>query len=437
MNEMMSCKRIFLFGLVLFVLLGSLCVVLVDAEPSWVLWSQTYGGTEDDGQFHLVYVVETPDGGFAVASNTESFGAGSSDFWLIKTDASGNMEWNKTYGGTEFDVVYSLILTSDGGFALAGLTGSFGTGNVDFWLVKTDSFGYLEWNQTYGGKGSDIAYSLVETSDGGYALAGYSGSFGAGESDFWLVKADHYGNLEWNQTYGGANGDVAYSLVETSDGGFALVGFTTSLGGDDADFWLVKTDESGNLEWSNLFGGEKADMAESLAQTSDGGYALVGTTESFASGWKECWLIKTDDHGNKEWDKTYGEENSDWAHSLILTSDGGFAIAGESDSFGAGGYDFWLIKTDSSGNIEWSRTYGGPERDSAESVIQTSDGGYVLAGLTQSYGLVGSDLNLKSDIWLVRTTEQGIPEFPSWTLLPLLIAATLVAIIYRKKLHNT
>ena len=168
----MSKTSVCLSGLVLFVLFGSLYVGLVDAEPSWVLWSQTYGGTDNDGEFHLVYVVETSDGGFAVAGNTESFGAGSSDFWLIKTDSDGNMEWNKTYGGADFDVLFSLILTSDGGFALAGLTGSFGVGNVDFWLVKTNSFGTLEWNQTYGGTESDNAYSLVETSDGALAILG-------------------------------------------------------------------------------------------------------------------------------------------------------------------------------------------------------------------------------------------------------------------------
>jgi len=419
----MLSKRLFLSSIVLFVLLSSSFIVLVNAEPSWVMWSQTYGGTEDDGDFHLVYVVETSDGGYAVAGNTESFGAGSSDFWLIKIDASGNMEWNKTYGGAEFDVPYSLILTSDGGFALAGLTSSFVAGNFNFWLVKTDSHGNMLWNKTYG---QGIASSLVETSDGGYALAG-------GDR---LVKTDRYGNLEWNKTHGGANGDYSDSLVQTSDGGFTLAGFTTSLGGDDADFWLVKTDESGNMEWSRVFGGEKADMAESIVQTSDGGYALVGTTESFASGWKECWLIKTDDLGNIEWEKTYGGGDADWGHSLIVTSDGGFALVGESNSFGAGGYDFWLVKTDGSGNIEWSRTYGGPEWDSAESLVQTSDGGYVLAGFTHSFGLVGSDLYLRSDIWLVRTNEQGIPEFPSSIILPLLIAITLVAVIYRKRLHK-
>jgi hypothetical protein len=409
-------------------------VVLVGAEPSWIEWSKTYGGLEDDGAFHLVYVVETSDGGFTVASNTESFGAGNFDFWLIKTDAYGNMEWNQTYGGTDFDVAFSLVQTSDGGYALAGQTKSFGAGNFDFWLIKTDAYGNMEWNQTYGGEHSDLAYSLVETSDGGYALAGgISASSGEG-SDFWLVKTDAEGTMQWNQTYGGEKNEGAYSLIETFDGGYALCGYTTSFGGDDADFWLVKTDASGNMEWNQIFGGEKTDMSESVVQTSDGGYALVGTTESFASGWKECWLIKTDILGSIEWDRTYGGENADWGHSLIITSDGGFAIAGESDSFGAGGYDFWLVKTDELGFIEWSRTYGGPERDSAESLVQTSDGGYVLAGFTLSFGYVGSDIYLESDIWLVKTDEQGIPEFPSWTSMFFILTVFLIALaIYKSR----
>jgi len=403
-------------------------IVLVNAEPSWVMWSQTYGGTADDGTFHLVYLVETSDGGYAIAGNTYSFGAGKSDFWLVKTDSNGNLRWNQTYGGAEFDHVYSLVETYDGGFALAGLTGSFGGGNFDFWLVKTDSFGNVEWNQTYGGTKSDIAYSVIETSDRGFALAGYTMSFGVEESDFWLVKTDVSGNMEWNQKYGGEKSDIATSLIETSDGGFALIGNTLSFGFGDGDFWLVKTDMAGNMEWNWTYGGTGYDYASSLAQTSDGGYALAGDTHSFGAGDADFWLIKTDASGNMEWNRTYGEANADSAHSLVLTSDGGFALAGETDSFGAGGFDFWLVKTDGSGNIEWSRTYGGAESDNANSLVQTSDGGYALAGNTQSFGAGGYDL------WLVRTNEQGIPEFPSWSILPLLFAAALTVITCKKRL---
>ena len=163
---------------------------------------------------------------------------------IIRVGASSGM-WNQTYGGASFDGAYALVETSDGGFALTGSTDSFGAGNADFWLVKTDASGNMEWNQTYGGAENDGAYALVETSDGGFALTGFTDSFGAGDVDFWLVKTDGSGNVEWNQTYGGASFDGAYALVETSDGGFALTGETDSFGAGDTDFWLVKTDENG------------------------------------------------------------------------------------------------------------------------------------------------------------------------------------------------
>ena len=153
--------------------------------------------------------------------------------------------WSQTYGGTEKDGALSLVQTSDGGYAMVGYTCSFGAGEDDFWLIKTDEAGNMEWNRTYGGTGSDIAISLIETSDGGYALVGYTESFGAGSDDFWFVKTDSSGNMQWNRTYGGTKGDYAFSLVETSDGGYAIAGYTFSVGAVNSDLWLVKTDEQG------------------------------------------------------------------------------------------------------------------------------------------------------------------------------------------------
>ncbi len=356
----------------LFVLISSL-IVLVNAEPSWIIWSQTYGGADDDA---LVYLVETSDGGYALFGNTYSFGAGDSDFWLVKTDESGNIEWNQTYGGENSDIACSFVQTTDGGYALACNTRSFGAGDYDFWLVKTDDAGNMEWNQTYGGIGRDIAHSLIKTSDGGYALVGDTNSFGVGSLDFWLVKTDESGNMEWNRTYGGEDSDIAYSLIETSDGGLALAGFTIPSGYQYSDFWLVKTDVNGNMVWNKTYGGPSEDVANSLIQTSDGGFALVGNTRPFVGGF----------------------------------------------------YDFWFVKTDNAGNIQWNRTYGGENSDNANSLVQTSDGGYLLAGETNSFD-VG-----EGDFWLIKTDEQGIPEFPSWIILPLFLTATLAVIIYRKKL---
>ena len=387
----MPSKKLFLASIVLFVLVSFPLISSVGA--SLEMWSQTYGGTSSD---EAEAMVQTSDGGYAIAGYTRSFGAGSYDFWLVKTDEHGNMEWNKTYGGAGNELAYALVETSDGGYALTG-SGLF---------VKTDGYGNVEWNQTYGG------VSLIETSDGGYAIAGSK------NDDFSLVKIDAYGNMEWNQTYGGAEVECAHSLVETSDGGFALAGGT--IVSNDAGyrawrFWLVKTDENGNMLWNQTYGIAN-DRAYSLVRTSDGGFALAGTTyiwdpATLGAGNYDFWLVKTDEYGNMEWNRTY----SGWrAYALVETSDGGFALAGGSR----------LVKTDAYGNMEWNRTYGGV----AYALVEKSDGGYALAG----YAPIGAGTY---DFWLAKTDEHGvIPEFPSWAVLPLLITATLVAILYKKRL---
>jgi hypothetical protein len=250
----MQRRTLFLSGMVLF---GLICFPLTNSvKASLEMLNQTYGETTADYAFSLV---ATSDGGFALAGSTQpstiELLLKPADFWLVKTDANGVVEWNRTYGGAKEDYARSLVETSDGGYALAGDTKSFGAGYADFWLVKTDAYGNMMWNQTYGRAGYDVVYSLVETSDGGFALAGYTDPYGVEYEDFWLVKTDMYGNMEWNQTYGGAGIDSARSFVETSDGGFALAGSTDSFGAGDADFWLVKTDAYGNLEWSQTYGG--------------------------------------------------------------------------------------------------------------------------------------------------------------------------------------
>jgi hypothetical protein len=380
-------------------------IVFFNAEPSWVMWSKTYGGAEEEGGSHNVHLVETSDGGYAIAGNTQSFGAGGEDFWLVKTDANGNMKWNKTYGGADHDRANSLIQTSDEGYALAGDTIRLNA-HPDFWLVKTDADGNMEWNKTYGGGDIDHANSVVQTSDGGYAVAGSTLSFGAGEWDSWLVKTDEYGDMEWNKTYGGTKSEGASSLVETSDGGFALAGSTTSFGVWLINFWLVKTDGAGNMEWNQTYGSSIRNFFSSLIEVSDGGFVMAGNIHSGDAGGENFWLVKTDAQGNIQWNQTYGGEDMDRPYSLVQTSDGGFALAGETKSFGAGKFDFWLVKTDGAGNMEWNQTYGGAEQDTANSLVQTSDGGYALAGKTYSFGAGNGDF------WLVKTDEQGDPEFP-------------------------
>jgi hypothetical protein len=260
-------------------------------------WNQTYGGTSLDEARHLV---QTADGGYALAGYTNSSGAGGYDSWLVKTDTSGNMQWNKTYGGTHSDFAFGLVQASDGGYALAGGTTSFGAGSGDAWLVKTDAAGTVQWNQTYGGADSDSARGLVQTSDGGYALAGRTGSPPA-DYDFWLVKTDASGTEQWNQTYGGTNTDWAFAVVQMSDGGYVLAGYTYSLGAGNADAWLIRTDATGNIMWNQTYGGTKDDWALTLVQTADGGYALAGMKDYIYSKdglVGDFWLIKTDANGN-------------------------------------------------------------------------------------------------------------------------------------------
>jgi len=354
----------------------------------------SYGGINMD----IAYaIVQTTDGGYALAGYTTFLvnATLNRDFFLVKIDSNGDVQWNQTYGGDNHDGAYSLIQTSDKGYAIVGHTKSYGAGDYDFWLVKTDSAGNLEWNQTYGGAEADEAWSIIQTSDEGYAIVGHTESYGAGNVDFWLVKTDSAGNVEWNQTYGGEGDDEAYSFVLTSDEGYAIAG------SKEGDSWLIKVDSSGNHEWDNTYGGVGEEYAASIIETNDGGYAMTGSTEVLGL---DFWLVKTDSAGNQQWAQRYGGESNEVAHSIIQTSDGGYMLTGYTNSFGAGRYDFWLVKTGSSGNVVWTKTYGGPDYEEARSVIQISDGGYVIAGYT--YPSRGGDF------WLVKTDAFG-NIFPS------------------------
>jgi len=379
-------------------------VLSASSVPPQTEWNKTYGGTNlDVGQRGI----QTSDGGYAIAGTTDSYGAGELDFWLVKTDVDGIMQWSRTYGGTGTEEVYDLAQTSDGGYALIGSTDSFGAGNMDFWLIKTDANGNIQLNKTYGGANFDLASSVVQTYDGGYALAGITTSYGAGKADVWLIRTDSNGNAQWNKTYGGTVNDLAYEMAQTADGGYALAGRTDSYGAGGYDFWLVKTDSAGNTQWNKTYGGAADDIGTFIIQTSDGGYTFVGYTDSFGVGSFDSWLIRTDSAGNVQWNKTYGGAAKDYLWSVIQTSEGGYALSGATDSYGAGGYDSWLVKTDSAGNTQWSKTYGGAGYDYGGSHVQTSDGGYSLIGSTNSFG--AGDY----DFWLVKLGSEY--TFPVYT----------------------
>ena len=364
------------------------------------LWTQTFGGGNDDIGSS---VQQTSDGGYIIAGYTASYGAGS-DVYLIKTDANGNEQWSQTFGGSSGDDGYSVQQTSDGGYIIAGTTYSYGAGSADFYLIKTDANGNESWSQTFGGSGYDRGHSVQQTSDGGYIIAGYTFSYGAG-SDVYLIKTDANGNEQWSQTFGGSDSDYGKSVQQTYDEGYIITGQTYSYGAVFEDVYLIKTDANGNEQWYQTFGGSSYDYGYSVQQTSDGGYIIAGSTLSYGAGGYDVYLIKTDENGNETWSKTFGGSLGDGSYSVQQTSDGSYIIAGYTFSYGAGGEDVYLIKTDMNGNEVWSQTFGGSDWDEGWSVQQTSDGGFVIAGWTYSYGAGGND------VWLIRLeSEVGIEE---------------------------
>jgi hypothetical protein len=384
-------------GLILALLSVSL-VALFTQSAYAVTFAKTYGGAGNDRAYA---VQQTSDGGYIVAGSTYSFSVGDYDVFLMKTDAFGNIIWAKTFGGTNSDGATSVQQTSEGGYIVAGWTRSFGAGNDDIFLMKTDAFGNVIWAKTYGGTSIDGAFSVQQTSDGGYIVAGSTYSFSVGLTDIFLIKTDVGGNVIWAKTYGGTNYDNARSVQQTLDGGYILAGFTGSFGAGNFDIFLIKTDANGNIIWAKTYGGTSGDYASSVQQTSDGGYIVAGFTGSFGAGGLDIFLIKTDAFGNVIWSKTYGGTGYDEAYSVQQTSDGGYIVAGYTESFGAGGLDIFLIKTDANGNVQWAKTYGGTNYGDAPSVQQTFDGGYIVAGSTISFG-AGSD-----DIFLVKTDANG------------------------------
>jgi uncharacterized delta-60 repeat protein len=371
--------RFILKAIALFILASSYFVT-AGAQPNPdTLWTRTYGGSSSAWAW---CVQQTTDGGFVVAGRTYSFGAWSGDIYLVKADSQGDTLWSRTYGGSSGDWAYSVQETTDGGYIVAGYATSTGANGEDFYFVKTNNHGDTLWTRSYGGGNNDEAYSVQQTADEGYISAGWTYSFGAGDSDFYLVKLNSQGNILWTRTYGGYSADNARSVQQTSDEGYILAGNTWSFGAGNDDFYLVKTNSQGDTLWTRTYGGSSWDHATSVRQTFDGGYIIAGSTQSFGAGYDDFYLVKTDDQGDTLWTRSYGGDLFDYAYSVQQTADGGYVVAGYSCSFGTFDYDFYLVKTNSQGDTLWTRRYGGSDDDDAFCVQQTTDGGYVIGGHT-------------------------------------------------------
>jgi len=365
-------------------------------RPS-IEWEKTYGCKMVDwGRC----VQQTSDGGYIIcgAYDRNVYTPWQGFVYLLKTDAMGNVEWDKQYGIYPYENLGQYIIqTSDGGYMIAGFIGY--TYHIDAYLLKTDSEGNLTWTRILGHFDYyDNSLSVQQTTDGGYIVTGWTGSYGAGSSDAWLIKLDSDGCDEWNKTFGGSGLDGADCVKQTSDGGFIITGKTFSFdSGGNGDAWLIKTDMDGSEIWNKSYGGHFLDEGKSVLQTSDGGYVLTGSTYSFGVGDHDAWLIKTDSNGNEIWNKTYGGSLWDQGKSVVQTTDGGYFITGDYTDPVQGDLELYMVKTDSEGVEEWNYIIEHDSKgitDSGSYGIQTNDGGYIVTGETGEYNLALIDLFL-------------------------------------------
>ncbi len=406
---------------------------------------KSYGGTgEDTAQA----IITTNDGGYAVlgfSNSTDGDLNGKTiavnDYWLLKLDTDGNIEWTKTYGGSKDDRGQSLVQTKDGGYALTGYAmsddgdGSVNKGFHDNWLLKIDAVGKIEWEKSFGFSGHDHSYDLLETDDGGIFFVGFLDITSAradgnteksntttlhGVGEFWGTKIDASANLQWRGYYGGSSNDRAHAVVQADDGGYVMAGFTESDDFDidnsrgSYDYWVVKVDALGNFKWQNSFGGSGIERAQDIANTADGGYVIVGNTfsndtdVSKTKGESDIWLVKINDQGQLVWDASFGGAKFDAAQSVTLSQDGGFIIAGNTKSIdqdvneNQGENDIWLLKTDARGNMIWQKTFGGQGLDYGFDVLETIDGSVILIGNSTSPDFMGLTNKGKSDAVLIK-----------------------------------
>ena len=364
-------------------------------------------------------ICQSNDGGYMLVGQTQSTSTSPTQALIIRVDSTGNMMWNRTYGGTNTSLLLGIVQTSDVGFVVAG---TLNVTSENFWLFKIDSSGNMLWENTYGGTYDEELYAITQTNDGGYLLAGLTKSFDSG--DLWMVKTDGSGTELWTQRYGTDGTDCGYGVVKTGDGGYALTGQTNYT-----YCWLVRTDSAGLMQWNKTFGSDAlTTRGQKLVQTNDSGYAICGYANLVPSGNNDFYLAKTDSLGNLEWNKTFGGEGQEFGRAIVKSNDGGYVLAGYTETYGAGVRDAWLVKTDSNGTMQWNQTLGGTSADVANSLVITSDGGYAIAGSTDSYGPTRS-------FFLAKVDSNGpvIPEFPSIVVLPLLFGFTVLAAVLGKK----
>ena len=452
-----------------------LTTLYLTAQDPSIEWQKSLGGSGYDFGHSTQ---QTIDGGYIVVGRSNSTDGnvtgnhGDYDFWVVKQSNTGSIIWQKSLGGTWMEWARSIQQTTDGGYIVAGLSYSNdgdvtgNNGSSDFWVVNLDSLGAINWQKSLGGTGNDFAYSIQQTTDDGYIVAGSSSSTDGdvtsnhGFNDYWVVKLDSIGIIVWQKTLGGSSWDVATSIQQTTDGGYIVTGFSSSSNGDitsyhgGRDYWVVKLDSTGTTVWQKSLGGSGSDEARSIQQTTDGGYIIAGNSNSTDGnltgnhGNYDCWVVKLSNVGVVEWQKSLGGSGDDGGNSIQQSTDGGYVVAGYTNSTDGdiignnGGYDYWVVKLSSIGNIIWQKALGGFGSDAATSIQQTSDGGYIVAGDSYSTNGDVTGNNGIVDYWVVKLSPSvGVSEItafnefnvypsPTSSQITLKVNANLVGAVY-------
>lgn len=444
-------RIIYLLAAVFFVLIFHRHTHAQLTTPPKIEWQRSLGGSASEV---VGSIQQTTEGGYIVVGGTGSRDGdvnkppGTFDYWAVKLSSSGMTEWKGLYGGKSYDMASSIRGTGNGSYIISGYSSSKDVhvkdnfGGDDFWIVKLIEDTVISWESSFGGTNRDRANSIIPTFDGGYIAAGYSSSKDGmvtdnhGGYDYWVVKLSDDGMKEWAKSYGGSDEDLANSIQQTSDGGYIIAGESNSNDGNvtaregemgSSDYWVIKLSKDGSLEWQKMLGGSSQDKASCIQQTADDGYIVVGNSGSINGdvnghhgdkGILDIWVVKLTKSGSIEWDRSLGGTSYDWATSIYETSDGGYVIAGFTNStdgnisFNHGGYDFWLVKLSKTGILEWERSIGGSRDDKASSIQQTTDGGFIVAGNSASNdgdvsGHHGGGDDF--DYWVVKLS----PENPS------------------------
>ena len=417
-----------------------ICVLikfLFNAQAPNILWQKSYGGSEEDV---ATSVALTSDGGYIIVGYSESNNGDVSnhhgstswdDYWVVKINATGNIEWQKSYGGSSIDMAYSIIQTQDGNYVIAGKSTST-NGDInnhhpgihsyyDYWVVKLNSVGNIIWEKSLGGEYGDEGFSIDEANDGSYIVTGLIQSSGGDvtgkqgswqSSDFWTVKLTSSGVIQWEKAMGASYGNsVAKSVKKTLDGGYIVAGYTNSYSGDVStnygynDCWIVKLNQYGNIQWKKVIGGSSSDYAYSISTTNDGGYILTG--KSFSSnrgftnnGAEDLFIIKLTSAGNIEWQKSYGGSNEDVGNNVVQTQDGGYIVVGATEMSGV--FKTWVLKVDNNGNLQWQKKMGGSQNDIFYEIKEVTCSEYIMVGGSKSNN---GDLNINKggyDYWIVK-----------------------------------